>query len=129
MAPKRTTRSTPVTPTPNATPTTTVTEAQNFKALNFDQELLRVKCLRPKQAEFRNAITAMRVADSLEWMRKLESDVYIEQCTQLVKVKFATFTHLQDMLLHWEFPMLRPLLPELLKSAHAMPLQHKENDD
>ncbi|GJR41774.1 putative reverse transcriptase domain-containing protein [Tanacetum coccineum] len=28
MAPKRTTRSTPVTPTPNATPTTTVTEAQ-----------------------------------------------------------------------------------------------------
>ncbi|GKG45152.1 hypothetical protein Tco_0495230, partial [Tanacetum coccineum] len=28
MAPKRTTRSTPVTPTPDATPTTTVTEAQ-----------------------------------------------------------------------------------------------------
>ncbi|GKF84118.1 hypothetical protein Tco_0249016, partial [Tanacetum coccineum] len=28
MAPKRTTRLTPVTPTPNATPTTNVTEAQ-----------------------------------------------------------------------------------------------------
>ncbi|GJU28410.1 hypothetical protein Tco_1167031 [Tanacetum coccineum] len=38
MAPKRTTRSTPVTPTPNATPTTTVTEAQ-LQAL-IDQDLL-----------------------------------------------------------------------------------------
>ncbi|GKA72378.1 putative reverse transcriptase domain-containing protein [Tanacetum coccineum] len=60
MAPKRTTRSTPVTPAPNAT-TTTVTEAQ-LQAL-IDQGVAAAMA-EQKQAEVRKALIAMLLAKS-----------------------------------------------------------------
>ncbi|GJW84721.1 hypothetical protein Tco_0157866 [Tanacetum coccineum] len=48
MAPKRTTRSTPVTPTPNATTTTTVTEAQ-LQALMTSTDCYHFNGLKQKQ--------------------------------------------------------------------------------
>ncbi|GJZ02929.1 putative reverse transcriptase domain-containing protein [Tanacetum coccineum] len=82
MAPKRTTRSTPVTPTPNATPTTTVTEAQ-LQAL-IDQEFL--KC-------------------------NLGTSKALRECRTQLEVKFATCT-LQDDALTWWNAHVKTTTPE-----------------
>ncbi|GJY63317.1 putative reverse transcriptase domain-containing protein [Tanacetum coccineum] len=91
MAPKRTTRSTPVTPTPNATTTTTVTEAQ-LQAL-IDQGVAAAMA----EAE------ASRVRNG-----------YNSNASQ---VKFATCT-LQDDALTWWNSHVKTTTPE---AAHAMP--------
>ncbi|GKB27382.1 hypothetical protein Tco_0866783 [Tanacetum coccineum] len=123
MAPKRTTRSTPVTPTPNATPTTTVTEAQ-LQALNdqgvsaamAEAEASRVRngynsngsgpkpaqtarecsyCefLKCKPLDFKGT---EGVVELTRWFEKIESMFSISNCTTSCQVKFATCT-LQDL--------------------------------
>ncbi|GJS74871.1 hypothetical protein Tco_0092371 [Tanacetum coccineum] len=108
MAPKRTTRSTPVTPTPNATPTTTVTEAQ-LQAL-IDQgvaaamalpaltarDLLLLRILEMQPWDFH---WELRRCHTHRWFEKMESVFSIGNCTAS-QVKFATCT-LQDDALTW----------------------------
>ncbi|GJT82461.1 putative reverse transcriptase domain-containing protein, partial [Tanacetum coccineum] len=130
MAPKRTTRSTPVTPTPNATPTTTVTEAQlqalidqGVAAAMAEAEASRVRngynsngsgprpaqtareCsysefLKCKPLDFKGT---EGVVGLTRWFEKMESVFSISNCTAASQVKFATCT-LQDDALTWIFP-------------------------
>ncbi|GJT79803.1 putative reverse transcriptase domain-containing protein [Tanacetum coccineum] len=85
MAPKRTTRSTPVTPTPNATPTTTVTEAQ-LQAL-IDQGV----CCCKAEAEASRlgmatiAMALRELSDSLDGLRKWSLCLALAIARQLVK--------------------------------------------
>ncbi|GJS19623.1 putative reverse transcriptase domain-containing protein [Tanacetum coccineum] len=122
MAPKRTTRSTPVTPTPNATPTTTVTEAQlqalidqGVAAAMAEAEASRVRngynnngsgprpaqtareCsysefLKCKPLDFKGT---EGVVGLTRWFEKMESVFSISNCPAASQVKFATCT-LQD---------------------------------
>ncbi|GJT87947.1 hypothetical protein Tco_1069664 [Tanacetum coccineum] len=119
MAPKRTTRSTPVTPTPNATPTTTVTEAQlqalidqGVAAAMAEAEASRVRngynsngsgprpaqtareCsysefLKCKPLDFKGT---EGVVGLTRWFEKMESVFSISNCTAASQVKFATCT-------------------------------------
>ncbi|GJV12412.1 putative reverse transcriptase domain-containing protein [Tanacetum coccineum] len=98
MAPKRTTRSTPVTPTPNATPTTTVTEAQ-LQAL-IDQ----------------GVAAAMAEAEASR-VRNGQKKQCIEIAQPSCHFKFATCT-LQDDALTWWNAHVKTTTPE---AAHAMP--------
>ncbi|GJS91920.1 putative reverse transcriptase domain-containing protein [Tanacetum coccineum] len=98
MAPKRTTRSTPVTPTPNATPTTTVTEAQ-LQAL-IDQ----------------GVAAAMAKAEASR-VRNGQKKQCIEIAQPSCHFKFATCT-LQDDALTWWNAHVKTTTPE---AAHAMP--------
>ncbi|GKC94902.1 hypothetical protein Tco_1160344 [Tanacetum coccineum] len=126
MAPKRTTRSTPVTPTPNATPTTTVTEAQlqalidqGVAAAMAEAEASRVRNgynsngsrPRPAQAALRES------SDSLDGLKKMESVFSISNCTASCQVKFTTCT-LQDDALTWWNAHVKTTTS---KAAHAMP--------
>ncbi|GJX03237.1 putative reverse transcriptase domain-containing protein [Tanacetum coccineum] len=116
MAPKRTTRSTPVTPTPNATPTTTVTEAQlqalidqGVAAAMAEAEASRVRngynsngsgprpaqtareCsysefLKCKPLDFKGT---EGVVGLTRWFEKMESVFSISNCTAASQVKFA----------------------------------------
>ncbi|GKA75865.1 hypothetical protein Tco_0782243 [Tanacetum coccineum] len=104
MAPKRTTRSTPVTPAPTAT-TTTVTEAQ-LQAL-IDQGVAAAMA-KQKQLESRQTPTMFE---------KIESVFSISNCTASCQVKFATCT-LQDDALTWWNAHVKTTTPE---AAHAMP--------
>ncbi|GJY29109.1 hypothetical protein Tco_0404876 [Tanacetum coccineum] len=127
MAPKRTTRSTPVTPTPNATPTTTVTEAQlqalidqGVAAAMAEAEASRVRngynsngsgprpaqtareCsysefLKCKPLDFKGT---EGVVGLTRWFEKMESVFSISNCTAASQVKFATCT-LHDALTWW----------------------------
>ncbi|GJS46885.1 putative reverse transcriptase domain-containing protein [Tanacetum coccineum] len=144
MAPKRTTRSTPVTPTPNATPTTTVTEAQlqalidqGVAAAMAEAEASRVRngynsngsgprpaqtareCsysefLKCKPLDFKGT---EGVVGLTRWFEKMESVFSISNCTASCQVKFATCT-LQDDALTWWNAHVKTTTPE---AAHAMP--------
>ncbi|GJQ95020.1 putative reverse transcriptase domain-containing protein [Tanacetum coccineum] len=114
MAPKRTTRSTPVTPTPNATPTTTVTKAQ-LQAL-IDQECLEFADM-PARAEAERMQGTEGVVRNHRWFEKMESVFSISNCTAASQVKFATCT-LQDDALTWWNSHVKTTTPEV---AHAMP--------
>ncbi|GJX48450.1 putative reverse transcriptase domain-containing protein [Tanacetum coccineum] len=144
MAPKRTTRSTPVTPTPNATPTTTVTEAQlqalidqGVAAAMAEAEASRVRngynsngsgprpaqtareCsysefLKCKPLDFKGT---EGVVGLTRWFEKIESVFSISNCTASCQVKFATCT-LQDDALTWWNSHVKTTTPEV---AHAMP--------
>ncbi|GJU84723.1 putative reverse transcriptase domain-containing protein [Tanacetum coccineum] len=132
MAPKRTTRSTPVTPTPNATTTTTVTEAQlqalidqGVAAAMAEAEASRVrngynsngsgprpaqtarecsysKFLKCKPLDFKGT---EGVVGLTRWFEKMESVFSISNCTiaqPSCQVKFATCTLQDDWLLTCE---------------------------
>ncbi|GKA50113.1 reverse transcriptase domain-containing protein [Tanacetum coccineum] len=144
MAPKRTTRSTPVTPTPNATPTTTVTEAQlqtlidqGVAAAMAEAEASRVRngyningsgprpaqtareCsysefLKCKPLDFKGTEGVVRLT---RWFEKMEYMFNIRNCTTSCQVKFATCT-LQDDALTWWNSHVKTTTPE---AAHAMP--------
>ncbi|GJR12073.1 putative reverse transcriptase domain-containing protein [Tanacetum coccineum] len=144
MAPKRTTRSTPVTPTPNATPTTTVTEAQlqalidqGVAAAMAEAEASRVRngynsngsgprpaqtareCsysefLKCKPLDFKGT---EGVVGLTRWFEKMESVFSISNCTAASQVKFATCT-LQDDALTWWNAHVKTTTTE---AAHAMP--------
>ncbi|GJT85749.1 putative reverse transcriptase domain-containing protein [Tanacetum coccineum] len=144
MAPKRTTRSTPVTPTPNATTTTTVTEAQlqalidqGVAAAMAEAEASRVRngynsngsgprpaqtareCsysefLKCKPLDFKGT---EGVVGLTRWFEKMESVFSISNCTASCQVKFATCT-LQDDALTWWNAHVKTTTPE---AAHAMP--------
>ncbi|GKB94804.1 putative reverse transcriptase domain-containing protein [Tanacetum coccineum] len=144
MAPKRTTRSTPVTPTPNATTTTTVTEAQlqalidqGVAAAMAEAEASRVRngynsngsgprpaqtareCsysefLKCKPLDFKGT---EGVVGLTRWFEKMESVFSISNCTAASQVKFATCT-LQDDALTWWNAHVKTTTPE---AAHAMP--------
>ncbi|GKB23252.1 putative reverse transcriptase domain-containing protein [Tanacetum coccineum] len=144
MAPKRTTRSTPVTPTPNATPTTTVTEAQlqalidqGVAAAMAEAEASRVrndynsndsgprpaqtarKCsysefLKCKPLDFKGT---EGVVGLTRWFEKMEYVFSISNCTTASQVKFATCT-LQDNALTWWNSYVKTTTPE---AAHAIP--------
>ncbi|GJS66948.1 putative reverse transcriptase domain-containing protein [Tanacetum coccineum] len=92
MAPKRTTRSTPVTLTPNATPTTIVTEAQ-------------------LQALINQGVAAAMAKEEASRVRNGYNSNAASQ------VKFATCT-LQDDALTWWNSHVKTTTPE---AAHAMP--------
>ncbi|GJW04675.1 putative reverse transcriptase domain-containing protein [Tanacetum coccineum] len=120
MAPKRTTRSTPVTPTPNATPTTTVTEAQ-LQAL-IDQgvaaAMAEAEASRVRNGYNSNDFKGTEgVVGLTRWFEKMESVFSISNCTTASQVKFATCT-LQDDALTWWNAHVKTTTPE---AAHAMP--------
>ncbi|GKA20645.1 putative reverse transcriptase domain-containing protein [Tanacetum coccineum] len=144
MAPKRTTRSTPVTPTPNATPTITVTKAQLQALINqgvaaamAEAEANRVRngynsngsgprptqtareCsysefLKCKPLDFKGT---EGVVGLTRWFEKIESVFSITKCTAASQVKFATCT-LQDDTLTWWNDHVKTTTPE---ADHAMP--------
>ncbi|GJS07024.1 putative reverse transcriptase domain-containing protein [Tanacetum coccineum] len=143
MAPKRATRSTPVTPAPTAT-TTTVTEAQlqalidqGVAAAMAEAEASRVRngyasngsgprpaqtareCsysefLKCKPLDFKGT---EGVVGLTRWFEKMESVFSISNCTASCQVKFATCT-LQDDALTWWNSHVKTTTPE---AAHAMP--------
>ncbi|GJU68143.1 putative reverse transcriptase domain-containing protein [Tanacetum coccineum] len=144
MVPKRTTRSTPVTPTPNATPTTTVTEAQlqalidqGVAAAMAEAEASRVRNgynsngsrPRPTQTARECSYSEFLKCKPLDvkgtegvvgltrWFEKIESMFSISNCTASCQVKFATCT-LQDDALTWWNAHVKTTTPE---SAHVMP--------
>ncbi|GJR48173.1 putative reverse transcriptase domain-containing protein [Tanacetum coccineum] len=104
MAPKRATRSTPVTPTPNATPTTTVTEAQ-LQAL-IDQGVAAAMA-EAEASGVRNGYNSNGSGP-----RPAQA---VRECSysEFLKCKPLDFkgTEGVTMLLHGGIPMLRPLLP------------------
>ncbi|GJU32902.1 hypothetical protein Tco_1176491 [Tanacetum coccineum] len=138
MAPKRTTRSTPITPTPNATPTTTVTEAQlhaliyqGVAATMAEAEASRVrngynsngsgprpaqtarecsysKFLKCKPLNFKGT-EGVVMSDSLDGLRKWSLCLALAIAQQLVKSNSRLALY-KTMLLHGGIPMLRPLL-------------------
>ncbi|GJY02442.1 putative reverse transcriptase domain-containing protein [Tanacetum coccineum] len=143
MAPKRTTRSTPVTPAPTAT-TTTVTEAQlqalidqGVAAAMAEAEASRVRNgydnngsrPRPAQAVRECSYSEFLKCKPLDfkgtegvvgltrWFEKMESVFSISNCTASCQVKFATCT-LQDDALTWWNAHVKTTTPE---AAHAMP--------
>ncbi|GJS51841.1 reverse transcriptase domain-containing protein [Tanacetum coccineum] len=143
MAPKRATRSTPVTPAPTAT-TTTVTEAQlqalidqGVAAAMAEAEASRVRNgydsngsrPRPAQAVRECSYSEFLKCKPLDfkgtegvvgltrWFEKMESVFSISNCTASCQVKFATCT-LQDDALTWWNAHVKTTTPE---AAHAMP--------
>ncbi|GJY39249.1 putative reverse transcriptase domain-containing protein [Tanacetum coccineum] len=144
MAPKRTTRSTPVTPTPNATPTTTITEAQlqalidqGVAAAMAEAEASRVRNgynnngsgPRPAQTARECSYSEFLKCKPLDfkgiegvvgltrWFEKIEYVFSISNYTVANQVKFATCT-LQDDALTWWNSHVKTTTP---KTAHAMP--------
>ncbi|GJU48316.1 putative reverse transcriptase domain-containing protein [Tanacetum coccineum] len=119
MAPKRATRSTPVTPTPNATPTTTVTEAQ-LQAL-IDQGVATAMAeARSKQELEMDTTSSMEtegLSDSLDGLIKWSLCLALAIAQQLVKSN-SRLALCKTMLLHGGVLMLRPL--PLKSHCHAM---------
>ncbi|GJR52461.1 putative reverse transcriptase domain-containing protein [Tanacetum coccineum] len=116
MAPKRTTRSTPVTPAPTAI-TTTVTEAQ-LQAL-IDQGVAAAMA-EAEASRVRNGYDSNDtegVIGLTRWFEKMESVFSISNCTASCQVKFMTCT-LQDDTLTWWNAHVKTTTPE---AAHAMP--------
>ncbi|GJT26381.1 hypothetical protein Tco_0906656 [Tanacetum coccineum] len=156
MAPKRTTRSTLVTLTPNATTTTTVIEAQ-LQAL-IDQgvatamaeaEASRVRNgynsngsgPRPSQAVRECSYSEFLKCKPLDfkgtegvivltrWFEKMEFVFSISNCTTSYQVKFATCT-LQDDALTWMYPEDVDKIEKLYRVAFArMNIEKKRKYD
>ncbi|GJW34950.1 reverse transcriptase domain-containing protein [Tanacetum coccineum] len=143
MAPKRTTRSTPVTPAPTTT-TTTVTEAQlqalidqGVAAAMAEAEASRVRNgynsngsgPRPAQAVRECSYSEFLKCKPLDfkgtegvvgltrWFEKIESVFSISNYTASCQVKFATCT-LQDDALTWWNAHVKTTTPE---AAHVIP--------
>ncbi|GKC08373.1 hypothetical protein Tco_0999983, partial [Tanacetum coccineum] len=143
MAPKQTTRSTPVTPAPTAT-TMTITEAQlqalidqGVAAAMAEAEASRVRNgydsngsrPRPAQAVHECSYSVFLKCKPLDfkgtkgvigltrWFKKMESVFSISNCTASCQVKFATYT-LQDDALTWWNTHVKTTTPEV---AHAIP--------
>ncbi|GJZ92487.1 putative reverse transcriptase domain-containing protein [Tanacetum coccineum] len=117
MAPKRTTRSTPVTPTLNATTTITVTETQ-LQALidrGVAAEMAEAEASRVRNGYDNNGTEG--VVRLTRWFEKIEYVFSISNCTASCQVKFATCT-LQDDALTWWNAHVKTTTPE---AAHAMP--------
>ncbi|GKE89410.1 reverse transcriptase domain-containing protein, partial [Tanacetum coccineum] len=116
IAPKRTTRLTPITPAPTAT-TTTVTEAQ-LQAL-IDQGVAaamgEAEASRVRNGYYSNGTEG--VVGLTRWFEKMESVFSISNCTTTSQVKFATCT-LQDDALTWWNAHVKTITP---KAAHVMP--------
>ncbi|GJT91750.1 reverse transcriptase domain-containing protein [Tanacetum coccineum] len=111
MAPKRATRSTPVTPAPTAT-TTTVTEAQ-LQALIDQGVAAAMACV---AEDYFKGLRDHRTHSMV--LRKMGSMCFaISNCTASCQVKFATCT-LQDDALTWWNAHVKTTTPE---AAHAMP--------
>ncbi|GJU87528.1 putative reverse transcriptase domain-containing protein, partial [Tanacetum coccineum] len=106
MAPKQTTRSTPVTPAQTAT-TATITEAQ-LQAL-IDQGVAAAMAKAEASTE--------GVVGLTRWFEKMESVFSISNCTTSCQVKFVTCT-LQDDALTWWNAHVKTTTPEV---AHVMP--------
>ncbi|GJV18469.1 putative reverse transcriptase domain-containing protein [Tanacetum coccineum] len=117
MAPKRTTRSTPVTPTPNATPTTTVTEAQLQALIDQGVAAAMAKAEASRVRNGYNNNGTEGVVELTRWFEKMESVFSISNCTASCQVKFTTCT-LQDDALTWWNSHVKTTTPE---AAHAMP--------
>ncbi|GJX36587.1 putative reverse transcriptase domain-containing protein [Tanacetum coccineum] len=116
MAPKRTTRSTPVTPAPTET-TTTVTEAQ-LQAL-IDQGVAAAMA-EAEASMVRNGYNSNGtegVVGLTRWFEKMESVFSISNCTASCQVKFATCTLQDDALTWWN----AHVKTTTLEAAHAMP--------
>ncbi|GJY23382.1 putative reverse transcriptase domain-containing protein [Tanacetum coccineum] len=143
MAPKQTTKSTPVTPALTTT-TTTVTEAQlqalierGVAAAMAEAEVSIVRNgydingsgPRPAQAVRECSYSEFLKCKPLDfkgtegvvgltrWFEKMESVFSISNCTASCQVKFATFT-LQDDALTWWNAQVKTTTPE---AAHAIP--------
>ncbi|GJY69390.1 putative reverse transcriptase domain-containing protein [Tanacetum coccineum] len=117
MAPKRTTRSTLVTPTPNETTTTTVTEAQ-LQALidrGVASAMAEAEAIRVRNGYDSNGTGG--VVRLTRWFEKMECVYSISNFTASCQVKFATCT-LQDDALTWWNAHVKTTTPE---EAHAMP--------
>ncbi|GKA59852.1 hypothetical protein Tco_0759165 [Tanacetum coccineum] len=144
MAPKRTTRSTQVIPTPNGTTTTTVTKAQlqalidrGVAAAMAEAEASRVRNgydsngsgPRPAQAVRECSYSEFRKCKPLDfkgtegdvrlsrWFEKMEYVFSISNYTASCQVKFTTCT-LKDDALTWWNAHVKTTTPE---AAHAMP--------
>ncbi|GKC68770.1 hypothetical protein Tco_1101368 [Tanacetum coccineum] len=144
MAPKQTTRSTPVTPTPNATTTATVTEVQLQALIDrgvadamVEAEANRVRNGYDNNGSGPRSAQAVRECSYSEflkckhldfkvtegvigltrWFEKMESVFSISNCTTSCQVKFATCT-LQGDALTWWNAHVKTTTPE---AAHAMP--------
>ncbi|GJS48776.1 hypothetical protein Tco_0598897 [Tanacetum coccineum] len=117
MAPKRTTRSTPVTPTPNATPTTIVTEAQLQALINQGVAAALTEAEASRIRNGYNSNGTEGVVGLTRWFEKMESVFSISNCTAASQVKFTTCT-LQDDALTWWNAHVKTTTP---KAAHAMP--------
>ncbi|GJS31409.1 hypothetical protein Tco_0492029 [Tanacetum coccineum] len=129
MAPKRTTRSTPVTPTPNATTTTTI-EAQLQALINQGVAAAMAEAEANKVRDGYDRNGTEGVVGLTRWFEKMEYVFSISNCTASCQVKFATCT-LQDDALTWWNAHVKTTTPE---AAHAMPWAAlwsalKENDD
>ncbi|GJT61743.1 putative reverse transcriptase domain-containing protein [Tanacetum coccineum] len=117
MAPKRTTRSKPVTPTPNATPTTTVTEAQLQALIDQGVAAAMAEAEASRVRNGYNSNGTEGVVGLTRWFEKMESVFSISNCPAASQVKFATCT-LQDDALTWWNAHVKTTTTE---AAHAMP--------
>ncbi|GJX90609.1 putative reverse transcriptase domain-containing protein [Tanacetum coccineum] len=124
MAPKQTTRSTPVTPAPTAT-TTTVTEAQlqalidqGVAAVMAEAEASRVRNGYDSNGSRPRPAQAVRECSYSEFLKCKPLDFKgTDNCTTSCQVKFAACT-LQDDGLTWWNAYVKTTTPE---AAHAMP--------
>ncbi|GKA81889.1 hypothetical protein Tco_0788637 [Tanacetum coccineum] len=110
-APKRTTRSKPVTPTPNATPTTTVTEAQ-LQAL-IDQGVAAAMAKAEASRELRE------LSDSLDGLRKWSLCLALAIAQQLAKSNIADLALCKICSYILRMPKLRTTNTEASSSSHG----------
>ncbi|GKF43875.1 hypothetical protein Tco_0130427 [Tanacetum coccineum] len=139
MAPKQTTRSTPVTPAPTTT-TTTVTEAQLQALINrgVTAAMAEAKASRVRNGYDINGsgprpAQAVRECSYSEFMKYKPLDFkgtegVVRLTRWFEKMEFVFSISNCTMLLHGGMPMLRPLLLKQLMLCHAMG-STEENDD
>ncbi|GKA65849.1 putative reverse transcriptase domain-containing protein [Tanacetum coccineum] len=116
MALKRATSSKPVTPTPNATPTITVTEAQLQALIDQGVAAAMAEAEAGRVRNGYNSNVTEGVVGLTQWFKKMESVFSISNYTAASQVKFATCT-LQDDALTWWNAHVKTTTPE---AAHAM---------
>nr|GEV17949.1 hypothetical protein [Tanacetum cinerariifolium] len=116
MAPKQTTRSTPVitTPAPETTTTILVTNAQ-LQAM-IDQDVTATLAARDANRNGDDSHTS-GMGRPIQWFEKMEYVYSISNCTVACQVKFSTCT-LQGNALTWWNSHVKTTTP---KAAHAMP--------
>ncbi|GJS91167.1 hypothetical protein Tco_0773803 [Tanacetum coccineum] len=107
MAPKRTTRSKPVTPTPNATPTITVIEAQlqalidqGVAAAMAEAEAIAGLGMAYNSNDLVDLKALRELSDSLDGLRKW-SLCFSNSNNPALSVKFATYTYARYALTWW----------------------------
>nr|GEZ19585.1 reverse transcriptase [Tanacetum cinerariifolium] len=119
MAPKRTTRSTPVITTPTLETTTSITNAQ-LQAM-IDQGLTAALAARDANRNGDDSHTSgtgtKGVVGLSQWFEKMEYVFSISNCTVACQVKFATCTLHGNALTWWN----SHVKTTTLEAAHAMP--------